>query len=63
MARAHRRLTGMNEAGLALVVHGGRARESKSSGEPLVHTMRDVLGEARSTDDAIRDALGGASRW
>ena len=47
-------LTGMNEAGLALVVHGGRAREAKNSGEPLVHTMRDVLGEARSTDDAIR---------
>jgi hypothetical protein len=47
-------LTGMNEAGLALVVHGGRAREAKSCGEPLVHTMRDVLGEARSTEDAVR---------
>jgi isopenicillin-N N-acyltransferase like protein len=46
-------VTGMNEAGLALVVHGGRAREPRSSGEPLVHTMRDVLGQARSTEDAI----------
>jgi hypothetical protein len=47
-------VTGMNEAGLALVVHGGRAREAQGSGEPLVHTMRDVLGSARSTDDAVR---------
>jgi hypothetical protein len=46
-------VTGMNEAGLALVVHGGRAREPRSSGEPLVHTMRDVLGQARSTDEAV----------
>jgi isopenicillin-N N-acyltransferase-like protein len=47
-------VTGMNEAGLALVVHGGRAREPRNSGEPLAHTMRDVLGESRSTDEAIR---------
>jgi len=47
-------VTGMNEAGLALVVHGGRAREARSSGEPLTHTMRDILGEARSTDEAVR---------
>ena len=47
-------LTGMNEEGLALVVHGGRAGEARNSGEPLVHTMRDVLGEARSTEDAVR---------
>jgi hypothetical protein len=46
-------VTGMNEAGLALVVHGGRAREPRSAGEPLVHTMRDVLGQARSTDEAV----------
>ena len=47
-------LTGMNEAGVALVVHGGRAREARQSGEPLVHTMRDVLALARNTDDALR---------
>jgi hypothetical protein len=47
-------VTGMNEAGLALVVHGGRAKEAQNSGEPLVHTMRDVLAEARSTEDALR---------
>jgi len=46
-------VTGMNDAGVALVVHGGRAREVRSTGEPLVHTMRDVLGQARSTDEAV----------
>ena len=47
-------VTGMNEAGVALVVHGGRVGEPTSDGQPLVHTMRDVLGEAQSTNDAIR---------
>jgi hypothetical protein len=46
-------VTGMNDAGLALVVHGGRAREVRSTGQPLVHTMRDVLGAAHSTEEAI----------
>jgi hypothetical protein len=46
-------VTGMNDAGVALVVHGGRAREVRSAGEPLVHTMRDVLAEARTTEEAI----------
>jgi len=46
-------VTGMNENGVALIVHGGRARDPRSSGEPLVHTMRDVLGEARSTRHAV----------
>ena len=44
----------MNEAGVALVVAGGRVGEPTSEGQPLVHTMRDVLGEAQSTNDAIR---------
>ena len=51
-------VTGMNEAGVALVVHGGRARDVRSSGQPLVHTMRDVLAEARTTEEAL--ALLGA---
>ncbi len=46
-------VTGMNASGLALVVHGGRAREARTSGDPLVHTMRDVLAEARSTSEAL----------
>ena len=46
-------VTGMNDAGLALVVHGGRGREVRSSGQPLVHNMRDVLAEARTVDEAL----------
>jgi isopenicillin-N N-acyltransferase-like protein len=55
-------VTGMNQAGVALVVHGGRAREPRSAGEPLVHTMRDILGRAHTTEEAVllfrqRDAM------
>jgi isopenicillin-N N-acyltransferase like protein len=46
-------VTGMNDAGVALVVHGARAREVRSAGEPLVHTMRNVLAEARTTEEAL----------
>ncbi|APR87541.1 hypothetical protein A7982_12890 [Minicystis rosea] len=46
-------VTGMNAEGVALVVHGGRAREPKAEGEPVVHTMRDVLGRARTTGEAL----------
>lgn len=45
-------VSGMNAEGLALVVHGGRAREPTSSGEPVVHTMREILGRARTVDEA-----------
>jgi hypothetical protein len=43
----------MNAAGLALVVHGGRALEPKLEGESVVHTMRDVLGRARTVTEAL----------
>jgi hypothetical protein len=46
-------LSGMNAEGVALVVHGARAREPKPAGEPVVHTMREVLGRARTTAEAI----------
>ncbi|MGK3985656.1 C45 family peptidase [Sorangium sp. So ce136] len=46
-------VTGMNAAGLALVVHGGRAGEPRAAGEPVVHTMREVLGSARTVDEAL----------
>lgn len=46
-------VSGMNAEGVALVVHGGRAREPKAEGEPVVHTMRDVLGRAHTTAEAI----------
>jgi hypothetical protein len=50
-------VTAMNAEGVALVVHGGRAREPRAVGEPIMHTMRDVLGRARSTREAL-DILG-----
>jgi hypothetical protein len=46
-------VTGMNAEGLAVVVHGGRAREPRTVGEPVVQTMREVLGRARSTAEAL----------
>lgn len=46
-------VSGMNAEGVGLVVHGGRAREAKPIGEPVVHTMRDVLANARSTAEAV----------
>ena len=46
-------VTGMNAEGLALVVHGARAGEPRSVGEPVVHTMREVLGRARDVNAAL----------
>lgn len=46
-------VTGMNAEGLGLVVHGGRAREPRSNGEPVVHTMRELLGRAKDVTEAI----------
>ena len=46
-------VTGMNAEGVAIVVHGARAGESQPHGEPVVHTMRDVLARAKTTAEAI----------
>ncbi|HMJ11236.1 MAG TPA: C45 family peptidase [Polyangiaceae bacterium] len=46
-------VSGMNSEGLALVVHGGRAGEPRTRGEPVVHALRRVLSSARTTDEAI----------
>ena len=46
-------VTGMNAEGLARVVHGGRAREAQTVGEPVVQTMRELLGRARTTAEAL----------
>jgi hypothetical protein len=43
----------MNAAGLGLVVHGARARQPREEGEPVAHTMRELLGRAKSTGEAI----------
>jgi hypothetical protein len=47
-------VSGMNAEGLALVVHGGRAGEPRTHGEPVVHALRRVLSEARDADQAVR---------
>lgn len=46
-------VSGMNLEGLALVVHGARAGDVRSQGEPVVLALRRVLTEARTTDEAI----------
>lgn len=45
--------SGMNREGLVVVVHGGRAREVVPGGEPVPHTMREVLGRAKTVDEAV----------
>ncbi len=46
-------VTAMNAEGVALVVHGGRARTPRTVGEPIMHTMREVLGRAHTTAEAL----------
>lgn len=46
-------VSGLNLEGVGVVVHGARAREARPDGEPVVHTMRDVLGLAHTTAEAI----------
>ncbi|MBL8740238.1 MAG: hypothetical protein JNK04_04060, partial [Myxococcales bacterium] len=46
-------LSGMNAKGLGVVVHGGRARETRAKGEPVVHTTRALLSEAATVEEAV----------
>jgi hypothetical protein len=46
-------VSGLNLAGVAVVVHGGRAGVPTTTGEPVVHTLRSLLGRARTTAEAI----------
>lgn len=46
-------MSGMNQEGVAVVVHGARAREPASHGEPVVHSLRRVLAEADTTERAL----------
>lgn len=46
-------LSGMNAKGFGVVVHGGRAKETRAEGEPVVHTARALLAEASTVDEAI----------
>lgn len=45
--------TGMNAAGLGVVVHGARARSPQTSGDPLALTVRELLGSCVSTRQAV----------
>jgi hypothetical protein len=47
-------VSGMNLEGVAVVVHGGRAREPQAEGEPVVHALRRVLSEAHTTEEAAQ---------
>jgi hypothetical protein len=46
-------LTGMNAEGVAMAVHGGRAREPSTTGMPTVLSVREALSSARDTREAI----------
>jgi hypothetical protein len=47
----------MNAEGVAVVVHGGRAGTPQARGEPVLHSLRRVLGAATNSAEAIA-ALG-----
>ncbi len=46
-------VSGMNAAGLAVVVHGARGGNPQAEGEPVVHALRRVLSTAHSTEEAL----------
>ena len=45
--------SGMNALGVGIVVHGARARTPRTSGDPVTMTVRDVLGTAHDTAEAV----------
>lgn len=45
-------MSGMNAAGLALVVHGGRAGEPRTLGLPVVFSTRETLERAHDVEEA-----------
>lgn len=46
-------VTGMNAEGVAIAVHGGRAREPSTTGVPVAFTLREVLATAHDTEEAV----------
>jgi isopenicillin-N N-acyltransferase-like protein len=46
-------MSGMNAEGVAVVVHGARAREPVAEGEPVAFMLRDVLEKAHDTAEAV----------
>ena len=47
-------VSGMNREGVALVVHGGRAKEPRAEGVPVVFSLRETLATAHDTDEAVK---------
>jgi isopenicillin-N N-acyltransferase like protein len=46
-------VTGMNAEGVAVAVHGARAREPSSTGMPVAFSLREALAHARDTNEAV----------
>jgi hypothetical protein len=46
-------VSGMNLEGLSIVVHGGRAGEPRTSGEPVAQALRRVLETAQTAEQAV----------
>jgi len=46
-------VTGMNAEGVAVAVHGARAREPRARGVPVAFSLREALSHARSTEEAV----------
>jgi isopenicillin-N N-acyltransferase-like protein len=45
--------SGMNALGVGIVVHGARAKTPQPSGDPVTMTVRELLGTARDTAEAV----------
>jgi hypothetical protein len=46
-------VTGMNEQGVVLAVHGARAREPSTAGMPVAFSLRQALAHAHSAAEAV----------
>ncbi|MFI5302833.1 MAG: C45 family autoproteolytic acyltransferase/hydrolase [Polyangiales bacterium] len=46
-------VSGMNVKGVSIVVHGGRAGTPRTTGIPVVFSLREVLARATTTEEAI----------
>lgn len=46
-------VSAMNAAGLAVVAHGARAGQFDFDGEPVLQTLRSVIGHAKSSAEAV----------
>jgi isopenicillin-N N-acyltransferase like protein len=46
-------MSGMNLEGVAVVVHGGRARDVETTGEPVIFMLREVLERAHDVAEAV----------